>query len=383
MSLLIVRQLHSVVELRRQAGAWDDLWRRSASTLPTSRAEMVATWCEHFTPQGKFCAIAIERDGQWIASLPLCGRRVRGLRVATLPGNEWSPSGELLIDSNVDLLEVTNLLLSTLRHLGWPLLTIKAAPLAAPNWQPFLLACQLQHRSVSRRRQFEVNVVDIAADWPTYFATRTKNHRRYLRRAESLASHRKIELEHLCEISPEHVGPLLQSCFEVERSGWKGREGSAVLTAPGAWEFYLAQARHLAACGELRITRLLDQSRPVAFEYGWLTNGVYASLKVGYDEAFAALSPGQLLRKRLLERFHATHEARAVDFLGPSCPATARWATRRYALDRLHVSLAGASAQAAVWLHREVWARLSARRHSAAEGDVRSNITPTLRVELR
>ena len=68
---------------------------------------------------------------------------------------------------------------------------------------------------------------------------------------------------------------------------------------------------------------------PIAFKYGWLSKGIYFSPKVAYDEAYAQLSPGQLLRAELVERFHADRSCESIDYLGPSSGATADWSTKR------------------------------------------------------
>src|SRR6185436_2641362 len=95
----------------------------------------------------------------------------------------------------------------------------------------------------------------------------------------------------------------------------------SVLKSPGIFAFYLRVARELAARGQLQLVFLECGGRPIAFEYGWNAKGVYHSLKVGYDESAANLSPGQLLRLLFLERLHVRHEHRFVDYLGPLTPA--------------------------------------------------------------
>ena len=74
---------------------------------------------------------------------------------------------------------------------------------------------------------------------------------------------------------------------------------------------------------------------PIAFEYGWLAKGVYFSPKVAYDERYAGISPGQLLRAALIERFQQDGSCRSIDYLGPSSRATADWGTQRYTISRV------------------------------------------------
>jgi CelD/BcsL family acetyltransferase involved in cellulose biosynthesis len=141
---------------------------------------------------------------------------------------------------------------------------------------------------------------------------------------------------------------VLRTCFELEAAGWKGRERTAVVCVPAAWNFYLQQARQLAACEQLRVAILRFDGRPIAFEFGWEANGVRAVLKVGFDEAFGRFSPGQLLRYLLLEQLFAEGCTRAVDYMGPVTSATATWATNECAYGRLVCAFSGLRARAVV-----------------------------------
>ena len=104
MSSLRVVRFESIAALRETETAWDDLWQRSDATLPTGRAELIAQWIEQFAPNSKFVALAVERDGQLVAALPLVERRVKRLITAgTLPWNDWCWAGDLLVDPEADV----------------------------------------------------------------------------------------------------------------------------------------------------------------------------------------------------------------------------------------------------------------------------------------
>lgn len=355
MARLSVRRLESVAELRRHASAWDDLWRRSEATLPTSRAALVALWCDHFLAGRPFAALVVEQDGQLVGALPLMQQRMRGLSVTSLPANQWSPGGDLLLDPAADVAEVCRELVSGADRLAWPLWWIDALPARAPRWQSLLTARVRSGRGQSLRRRYDIDLVEIDGNWAQYMASRSKNHRRHLRRSMDRATEKGgVALEHHQDLARDQMEPLLRTCFEIERSGWKGQGGSAVLNTPAAWKFYVSQAHQLGEWGDFRLTTLVHHERPIAFEYGWQSKGVYCSPKVGYDENLASLSPGQLLRWLLLERFHATREVATVDFLGPASPATSRWATHRYEIDRLLVSTAGFGSRTIVAAHRRL-----------------------------
>lgn len=352
-SRLVVKRLDSLDALRRAAPAWDELWRRSENTLPTARAELVALWCECFAPRQRFTAFVVEDGGRLVAALPLVERRKAGIRFGALPGNAWSPAGDLLLDPHGDALAVCESLLSACRQSRWPLLWFDAVASGADRWQSFLSACRRTGRAVVTRHRFAIDLAHVQGDWTKYLDSLSRNHRRDLRKsrahAEQLAP---TKLARYDDLSPPQVEPLLRRCFEIEASGWKGHAESAVLSVPGTWEFFLRQACQLAAWGQLSLTVLEHAGRPIAFEYGWRAKGVCSALKVGYDESFAGLSPGQLLRFVLYQQLHAETSVKWVDFLGPSTDATSKWATHDYAMDRVVVSTGGGLGRALVGVYR-------------------------------
>jgi CelD/BcsL family acetyltransferase involved in cellulose biosynthesis len=349
-------QFDSAAEIRGAAPAWDDLWRRSEVAIPLARAESIALWIERNAPRASVRAIAVERDGQFVAALPLIGGRLkRVLPIARLPRNNWSWAGDLLLDPSADAAAL-GALVSAIARLGWQLIWFDAVPIEAPRWQRFADAARAAGLSLHTRESFRVAQIEINHDWPAYERLWSKNHRRQMQRIErhadddggaTLSVHREIE--------PPDVEPLLRRGFAVEDAGWKGRAGSSILRSPAALAFYIEQARQLAAWGDLQLSFLELKGQPIAFEYGWNSKGVYHSFKVGYDETFARLSPGQLLRQRLLREFFADPEQRRVDFLGPISAATGAWATSTYPIGRLVLSTGSISGRFAVHAYRSWW----------------------------
>jgi CelD/BcsL family acetyltransferase involved in cellulose biosynthesis len=339
---LVVKRLDSLSELRQIAPAWDELWQRSEVALPTARAALLALWCESFAHMQPFQAFVVEHDGQPVAALPLVEGKRRGLSIGLLPGNHWSPAGDLLLDPGCDVSSACAALVSALKEQAHGLVWFEAVPGDSNRWQSLRKAFDEQRTVYARRRRLWIDEVEIAGDWTAYFDSRSANHRKHMRKAAARAE-RAGGVELVCHewLTPEAVERLLNACFEIEACGWKGAAGSAVLNVPVVRQFYLRQAQLLAASGQLSLTFLQHEGRSIAFEYGWRSKGVYFSPKVGYDEAFSHFSPGQLLRSRLLAEFHHERNMERVDFLGPSSAATAKWATGQYAIDRIAVATRG------------------------------------------
>ncbi len=332
-------QLDSADEIRSISADWNDLWQRSEVALPIARAEPIAHWIDRNSPQTTGRAVAVEQDGRFVAALPLVRGRLKGaIPIIRLPRNNWSWAGDLLLDPAIEAAPFETFV-KAVAHVGRPLVWLDSVPFNAERWQRFATAAKEVGLALCTRESFRVGQIEIDRDWPAYQRSWSKNHRRHMqrveRKAETLGGATLVIHRHL---EPRDVEPLLRRGFEIENSGWKRRAGSSALTSPEVFPFYLEQARLIAAIGQLQITFLEVAGQGIAFEYGWTAKGIYHAFKVGYDEAFARLSPGQLLRFHLLQRLFADPAQRAVDFVGPMTNAIAKWSTSTYPVGRLLLS---------------------------------------------
>ena len=102
------------------------------------------------------------------------------------------------------------------------------------------------------------------------------------------------------------IEAFIEDFLRLEASGWKGRQGTALAAAPGRAAFFREVVRgaferdRLLGLG-LRVGGRLAAQR-VSFTVG---DGAMA-FKLGFDEDFAACSPGLLLEAENIRRLHAT-----------------------------------------------------------------------------
>lgn len=137
-------------------------------------------------------------------------------------------------------------------------------------------------------------VVDCRGSFDSWLSRRSKRIRQRLRQAmRGTFEESGMRLEFRRD-DPVASG-LFDRMLAVERSGWKGRGGTAILDDPVTARFYPALAREAARAGALRCALLWQGERLVAFELGVLCGRRLFLPKVGYDEAFADLSPGYVL----------------------------------------------------------------------------------------
>ena len=91
------------------------------------------------------------------------------------------------------------------------------------------------------------------------------------------------------------LGALLDEMFALEASGWKGREGTAILCNPADARFYRSLAFAAAEAGALRIALLREEERLLAYELCVIGGDSVLAMKVGYDESRSKLQPGHMV----------------------------------------------------------------------------------------
>lgn len=166
--------------------------------------------------------------------------------------------------------------------------------------------------------------LDLDASWTTpeshFNAGRRSDFRRARRHAEQAGTLR-FELLQPQLASLDH---LLAEAYEAELQGWKGSRGSALAIDPVRADFY---RRYFHACtrqGILRLAFMRIDDKVIAMQIGVHLNNRLWLLKIGFNEAFARMSPGTLLMLEVV-RHAARDGTRSIEFLGSVEPWTELW----------------------------------------------------------
>jgi CelD/BcsL family acetyltransferase involved in cellulose biosynthesis len=136
---------------------------------------------------------------------------------------------------------------------------------------------------------------------------------------------------------PTNLTEELDTGFRVEASGWKGEQGTAILSSPQTETFYRDIARSFHDRRQLRLSRIALADGWAAFDFCLLAGGRLYLLKTGFDERFRNLSPGLILRLATIERcFDLGLEAH--ELLGGDAEWKRKFATaeRRYVAHRYY-----------------------------------------------
>lgn len=341
-SKLTVTTLDSLDAFEQNADRWNQLWETSTAYEATSRSEGVALWVRTYGDPTDFRAIIVESPtGELLAGIALMVNSIRGLKKLTLPVNDWTSCGELLVSASVENSDdVVGLIVDQLQLEG-DVLELDRIQFEAPHWR--CLADQLEQReqTLETSRVKRVGLIDIGSDWERYFQALSGNHRSAVRRSEKkVRKSGEVQLLRLLNPEDETLHQRMSQAFEIEHRSWKGPAGTSILAA-GMEEYFLQEATNARDCGMLDLWFLLLDDQPIAFEYCHLVKGYCHSYKIGYDEKFKAFGPGRLLRKMQLEYLtdQGDQDVKVLDTMGLLCQTKAKWVTRDYQTGRLTASL--------------------------------------------
>jgi CelD/BcsL family acetyltransferase involved in cellulose biosynthesis len=116
----------------------------------------------------------------------------------------------------------------------------------------------------------------------------------------------------------------LERFYQLERSGWKGRKGTAIACDATTRQFYDEVARWAAGSGYLSLYALECGDRAIAMQLCMTYGGRCFAIKSAYDEAFGDYSPGHLITYEALSHAVASGLTE-YDFLSPQMEWKSRW----------------------------------------------------------
>lgn len=139
--------------------------------------------------------------------------------------------------------------------------------------------------------------------------------RRFRRLAETVAGAGALEIE-LCR-DPALLPERFEAFMALEKTGWKGSAGSALLSDPAHADFARAAAAEFSRRGKFTVASLKAGKAVLAALALFEANGEVFTWKIAFDEAYSAYSPGV----QLLARFADPLMAEGRLFVLDSCAA--------------------------------------------------------------
>ncbi|MBZ5503885.1 MAG: GNAT family N-acetyltransferase [Acidobacteriia bacterium] len=341
---LDVRVQTGSAELVEQiAGEWRRLCDESGDEEVFYRPEWAQAYLQAFDSQASVTIITAWEGERLRGVLPLVWRRIIGsglpITRLTLPSNLHSLRASLTVCPGQEGEAALRLLWQATRNLPkWDVLDVtnvvdgngldRLSRLANADGYP-----------TARKRTSQTLYLPIGPSsfdpkaQPPWLAETRPKFRSHLRRTrKQLEEQGTLEFKHVHTADPI----ALEKFYELEASGWKGAEGTAIKCDPRTRQFYDLVAQAAARDGYLSLDFLQLNGKAIAGHFGFNLQGRYFLAKAGYDESFRRQGPGQLLVNEVLSKTPqlGLHE---FDFVGPATWDESRWASARRSNYRIFI----------------------------------------------
>lgn len=179
------------------------------------------------------------------------------------------------------------------------------------------------------------------------------------RRARRHAEQAGVLRFELLQPKQETLDHFLAEAYDAELHGWKGSQGTALAIDPLRADFYRRYFHACAQQGILRMAFMRLDGKAIAMQISVFLNNRLWLLKIGYNEAYARMSPGTLLMLEVV-RQAARDGTQSIEFLGSVEPWTELWTKEVRECEHIRVyprGWPGAAAflvDAANWLARQL-----------------------------
>lgn len=132
-------------------------------------------------------------------------------------------------------------------------------------------------------------------------------------------------------IDDSNLDSRIHEFLDLEASGWKGRNGTAMACSSAHRSFFVEMTKQAHSRGLLRLLTLRLNGKAIASKCNLMSPPGAFAFKIAFDEQFARFSPGQLLEIENIRRMHVEPGVQWMD----SCAAPGHsmieqlWAQRR------------------------------------------------------
>ena len=309
------------------AGEWRELCERAQAGQPFYRPEWTKAYLHAFAPRAKLLVITARVAGSLRAVLPLVEEHgfFLGMPVVRLRGaaNAHSCRFDMVQGAGAGAGAVLSAVWRFLEEMpGWDLIELPNVP-AAGAIEALAELARANGFPVGRHGSMCCPYIPLAGltDRDSLLLRTSANFRSNVRRkSRQLKARGELAPRLVTDASPE----ALQSFYDLERSGWKGKKGTAIDCHERTRRFYDEIAINAERFGYLSLWFLDFNGRPIAAQFGVTYAGRYFMPKLAFDEEFRQYGPGHLLIYEIL-RACVERGISEYDFTGPWAEYKAKW----------------------------------------------------------
>ena len=321
--------IHELHQIKSIADEWNVLAKQFNTPLLLS--EWFVSCAETLHAKDQLSVLAIRSDGRLSAIAPMVMVKKGGIKYLELLGSSAlrEPGGFIYAGE-----EPLKRLICSLLDKRRPIILRR---LDAESVQPRLLSRLCRGRALCLFRQTASSLYfKIHPNWRTFDESILRRRLKRLQRKQRIADRNgKVDYEVICP-TDKQLHKYLNELFRVEHAGWKGRNGTSILSQPEMEQFLLLYSQEAVRQDKLRLFFMRIDNKAVAARLAVLHANRLWEIKIGYDEGFAGCSPGLLLTHETI-RYTFEQRLEAYEFLGDEEAWEYLWTKQTHPYVTVHI----------------------------------------------
>ncbi len=268
------------------------------------RPDWLASWARHFGAGRRHFLAVLERDGEWLAGLPLTlGRgRVGGRWMVSKLEAAGMPYFDRMEVAARDPRWVEPFLISLIdwacsdRKVAWTAFALQEVPNASPTHQALRLAAAARGFALYEQLASRAPMVDLETGGKT-----SSKYRRQLRQSlEQLAEQGEVECRFFFPETTE-IDPLILDCKRVEDRSWKGEQGVGMFREGEPLSFVRELWRELCPRRELALATFRVNGRLLIYHWGFIHRDRFLSYNLAQHPSTDRKRGGSVLLKYMVD----------------------------------------------------------------------------------
>jgi hypothetical protein len=300
----------------RHIVAWNQILLNSVHQPPTLSCAWVKTYFESrlLASESGFCAFAYTED-EIVGVFPFVAKIIKifdqSFSQIQTPLDDHTYMGDMIIKEGYEN-SVANAILEVILCMNGHVLKLSIRGVTEGSPTRAAILNKLGSSMVHMKHVGYGSFIDTTEDYEQFRTKLKPNFKANLRKADNKL--RKLNDVGVKFISSNEINENdLSAFFDLEASGWKGKQGTAIKYSSHLIDFYNALARNLILDGLLELHFLLIGSKLIAAQFAVRLRRTLWLHKIAYNEDYSYLSPGNMLFLKTLERAFSSMEIDEVN----------------------------------------------------------------------
>jgi len=282
---------------------------------------MLNCWRELTRHEGELFIFAVRRGAALVGVVPLA-RSAGAIRRWIAPSH--AEVGRVVFAMREEPGAILRAVFQEIARRGCDAIELPTVTTDSPTYTGIRDAAQAAGFTFVEDLTCEVPHKALTGDWETFWKSINGDTRRKFgqqeRRLQKLGA-----LDYAVWHGGDGLSALLDECFEIEASGYKGAQGSAIKYREAEGRFWRAFTVDANAAGVLWIYTLRLNGKLISYEISIKHGGVLYAMKHGTDVRVEAQAPGNALHLNIFKQEVAAAECHTYDFAGEMSEWKRRW----------------------------------------------------------